>query len=89
MRWKNNNKLQKKQKHKNLPSEKEWKNLKKNIKYDKSSYKIKRILHGVGEVGEHTNLWHCANESDFTFGITIIIEVWGKETIHRKYQWNS
>jgi hypothetical protein len=75
VRWKNYSKLQKKQKHKKLHNEREWKNLKKSIKYDKSSYKIKRIICGVGEVGEHTNLQHYVDESNFTFGITIIIEV--------------
>jgi hypothetical protein len=45
------------------------------VLYGKGSCKAKKIPSEVGEIGERTNLQHCAVDYDFTFGITIIIRV--------------
>ncbi len=65
-------------------SEKTWRTL-----YGKSSCKAERTPSGVGEIGRWTNLQHCAIESDFTLGITIIVGVWGKERIHERNWWSN
>jgi hypothetical protein len=36
---------------------------------------MKRIQGGVREASWWTNLQHCATENNFTFGITIIIQM--------------